>query len=84
VEHGAEWGQAQNDKYLAERYHMPTDEFDETWDLTGAVADIQLYYAVGAAVAGSDGWPNWNEGTEFRALRDASRVSAEESTEGEE
>lgn len=84
VEHGAEWGQAQNDKYLAERYHMPTDEFDETWDLTGAVADIQLYYAVGAAVAGSDGWPNWNEGTEFRALRDASRVSAEQSTEGEE
>ena len=73
VEHGAEWGRAQNDKYLAERYHMPTDEFDETWDLSGAVADVRLYYAVGAAVAGSDGWPNWNEGTEFRALRDASR-----------
>jgi len=83
VEHGAEWGQAQNDKYLAERYHMPTDEFDETWDLTGAVADIQLYYAVGAAVAGSERWPNWNEGTEFRALRDASSA-ARESGEREE
>ena len=82
VEHGAEWGQAQKDAYLAERYHMPTDEFDDTWDLTGAVADIQLYYAVGAAVAGSDSWPNWNEGTEFRAIRDASR-SSEESQESQ-
>ena len=77
LEHGAEWGMAQNDKYLAERYHMPTDEFDESWDLTGAVADVQLYYAVGAAIAGSDAWPNWNEGTEFRAARDASRAAAQ-------
>jgi len=83
VEHGAEWGQAQNDRYLAERYHMTTDEFDATWDLTGAVADVQLYYAVGAAVAGSDSWPNWNEGTEFRAIRDASRVSTEQSSDRE-
>lgn len=36
--------------------------------------------AVGAAVAGSDGWPNWNEGTEFRAPRDASRVASEQAT----
>jgi len=78
VEHGASWGQEQNDKYLAERYHMPTDEFDDTWDLSGAVADVQLYYAVGEAVAGSTTWPNWNEGTEFRATRDASRASARE------
>ncbi len=78
VEHGAAWGQEQNDKYVAERYHMPTDEFDETFDLSGAVADVQLYYAVGAAVAGSSQWPNWNEGTEFRAARDASRASARE------
>jgi len=74
VEHGSVWGQAQNAKYLAERYHMPTDEFDETWDLSGAVADVQLYYAVGESVAGSATWPNWHEGTEFRALRDASRA----------
>jgi Zn-dependent M28 family amino/carboxypeptidase len=75
VENGAEWGQAQRDKYVAERYHMPTDEFDGTWDLSGTVADIQLYYVVGEEVAGSDTWPNWNEGTEFRAIRDASRAS---------
>ena len=75
VEHGAEWGQARNDQYLAERYHMPTDEFDETWDLSGIVPDVQLYYAVGEEVANSDSWPNWNERTEFRAVRDASRAA---------
>ena len=52
---------------------MVTDEFDETWDLSGAVADVQLYYEIGAAVIQSDIWPNWNESSEFRAIRDASR-----------
>ncbi len=73
VDRGVEYGREQNEKYLSERYHMVTDEFDDTWDLTGAVADVQLYYEIGAAVIQSDRWPNWNEGTEFRAARDASR-----------
>ena len=75
VELGSSYGREQNDRYLSERYHMPTDEFDDTWDLSGAVADVQLYYAVGEAVANGEDWPNWNEGTEFRAARDASRGS---------
>jgi hypothetical protein len=31
---------------------------------------------VGLAVADSDNWPNWREGNEFRAIRDASRAAA--------
>jgi Zn-dependent M28 family amino/carboxypeptidase len=73
VEYGSEYGRDQKALYVAERYHMPTDELDDSWDLSGAVADVQLYYAVGEAVADSDGWPSWHEGTEFRAIRDASR-----------
>lgn len=73
VERGPKYGQEQNDLYNATRYHMVTDEFDESWDLTGAVADVQLYYEIGATVIQSDAWPNWNEGTEFRAIRAASR-----------
>lgn len=73
VEHGPEYGREQNELYLRERYHMPTDEFDQTWDLSGAVADVQLYYAVGEVVANSDDWPTWHEGTEFRAIREESR-----------
>lgn len=73
VERGSAYGMEQNELYTATRYHMVTDEFDDTWDLTGAVADVQLYYEIGAAVIQSDLWPEWNEGTEFRAIREASR-----------
>jgi len=72
VELGAEWGHAQADDYVANRYHKPTDEYDPNWDLSGGVEDIKLYYAVGEAVANSDVWPNWNIGTEFRTIRDES------------
>ena len=73
VERGEEYGREMNDRYIAERYHMVTDEFDDTWDLSGAVPDVRLYYEIGAAVIDSDIWPNWHEGTEFRAIRDESR-----------
>ena len=72
VEFGPEYGQARADEYVAERYHKPTDEYDPTWDLSGAELDVKLYFAVGLEVANGDDWPNWNEGTEFRAIRDAS------------
>lgn len=73
VERGEEYGREMNERYTAERYHMVTDEFDDTWDLTGAVPDVRLYYEIGEAVIDSDAWPEWNEGTEFKAARDASR-----------
>lgn len=73
VERGAEYGMEQNARYTAQRYHMVTDEFDESWDLSGAVPDVLLYYEIGQAVIDSDVWPTWNEGTEFKAARDASR-----------
>ena len=73
VEHGSEYGQMKNDAYNSDRYHMVSDEFDESWDLSGAVSDVQLYYEIGRVVIQSDLWPNWNEGTEFRAIREESR-----------
>ncbi len=73
VEGGVEFGRAQKDEYTVERYHQPSDEYDESWDLSGAVSDIQLYYALGLSVVTSDTWPNWLPSAEFRAARDASR-----------
>jgi Zn-dependent M28 family amino/carboxypeptidase len=71
VEHGEEWSQARRDAYRAERYHKPTDEFNEEWDLTGAIDDIRLYFQVGYRIANESTFPNWREGTEFKATRDA-------------
>ena len=59
--------------YEKNRYHAPGDEFDEQWDWSGVMSDLKLYYRIGRMLAMTDAWPNWNEGDEFRAVRDKSR-----------
>ena len=71
VEHGAEWTKQQMDEYSANNYHQPSDEYDPNWDLSGAIDDIRLYFRVGYRLANETTFPNWNEGTEFKATRDA-------------
>ncbi len=71
MEHGAEWTLARRADYIANRYHKPSDEFDPTWDLTGALDDLELLFRVGYRIAAGVEWPNWREGNEFRAIRDA-------------
>lgn len=65
--------QAAADDYEKIRYHAPGDEFDEKWDWSGVMSDLKLYYRVGRMLAMTNAWPNWNEGDEFRAVRDKSR-----------
>ena len=70
VEHGEEWTLARRADYVANRYHKPSDEFDPSWDLTGAMDDLELLFRVGYRIAAGEEWPNWREGNEFRAIRD--------------
>lgn len=65
--------QAAAEDYEKNRYHAPDDEFDENWDWSGVMSDLKLYYRVGRMLAMTNAWPNWNEGDEFRAVRDKSR-----------
>ena len=58
--------------YTANDYHKPSDEIKPDWDLTGGVQDVQLMFMVGYAVSQRDTWPEWKEGTEFKAKREAS------------
>jgi Zn-dependent M28 family amino/carboxypeptidase len=74
VEHGREWGLAQQARYVADRYHEPTDEFDPNWDLSGAIEDLELYFAVAYRLSRARNFPNWYPGNEFRAIRDRSRA----------
>jgi Zn-dependent M28 family amino/carboxypeptidase len=71
VEHGEEWTRARKDKYISENYHKPSDEFDPNWDLSGAVDDLRLLFKVGYKLSMESTFPNWREGTEFKAKRDA-------------
>jgi Zn-dependent M28 family amino/carboxypeptidase len=76
VEHGEAWTMARRADYNANRYHKPSDEFDESWDWRGAVDDLRLLFEIGRRLATSEAFPNWSEGTEFRAIRDADLAGA--------
>ncbi len=75
VERGGDWGRQQEADYVADRYHKPADEYDPGWDLSGAVEDIEMLFAVGRELANAEEFPNWHAGNEFRAARDASRTA---------
>jgi len=60
--------------YVQNRYHQPTDAWDETWRMDAAAADVALIYAVGRELADSDQWPEWNAGAEFGPARDTSKA----------
>jgi len=68
-------GVAWQEKYVAERYHKPNDEYQPSWDVSGSIEDLRLLFEVGARVANSATWPEWYEGNEFRAAREASAAS---------
>ena len=74
---GADEGKRLAANYTEERYHLPSDEYNPDWNWDGAVQDLQLNYRIGRTLADAEIWPNWYEGDEFRAIRDASRAGAE-------
>jgi Zn-dependent M28 family amino/carboxypeptidase len=71
---GLDSGRAHHEAYRTQRYRKPDDEFSETWDMTGAMRDLQALQMLGRGLAESESWPNWRAGDEFRAARDASRT----------
>lgn len=50
-------------------YHQTCDAWSSRWDLRGAAQDVNLLYAMGAKLANSRSWPQWNADSEFRAVR---------------
>ena len=71
-EHGREWGAEQAQEYTDNRYHAPSDEYDPDWDLSGAAQDIFIYFDIANKLSQETTFPNWFEGNEFKAIRDAS------------
>ncbi|MEP2989319.1 MAG: M28 family metallopeptidase [Parasphingorhabdus sp.] len=72
VEGGPEAGAAVSKDYVENRYHGPKDEYDPNWNWDGVMGDLKVYYTVARMLAMTEAWPNWNEGDEFRAIRDKS------------
>jgi Zn-dependent M28 family amino/carboxypeptidase len=66
----ADYGRKKRDEYTEKDYHAPSDQVKPDWDLSGAVDDAQLFFAVGYRVANAGKFPDWKPGNEFKAKRD--------------
>jgi Zn-dependent M28 family amino/carboxypeptidase len=71
LEKGEEWGLAQQEAYIRQKYHKPTDEYDPGWDLSGMLEDLHMYFKLGYRLSLESTFPGWKEGSEFKAKRDA-------------
>ena len=65
-----EYSQQKRDEYTNVDYHQPSDEVKPDWDLSGAVEDAELLFAVGFRVASAARFPEWKAGNEFKAKRE--------------
>jgi Zn-dependent M28 family amino/carboxypeptidase len=55
--------------YTGNCYHQTCDSWSADWDLAGAVDDIELFHTILKDLGDSSRWPQWKEGSEFRAIR---------------
>ncbi len=62
-------GERLRDEYTNKRYHQPSDEYDPTWTFEGGLDNLRLLFNVGKRLAYGQEWPNWKDGSEFKALR---------------
>ncbi len=72
VEGGEAAGTALGEAYRSTDYHQVSDDFREDWDFSGMEADVKADFEVASRLANSTDWPQWNEGNEFRAIREQS------------
>ncbi len=63
------WGREKREAWEETRYHQPSDELTPDWDLSGAVEDARLQFALGYSVAQATSLPAWTPGDEFEAVR---------------
>ena len=74
VNGGREAGFAFEESYRLEAYHGVADEYDASWNLEGLNQSIDVIFNISNELANSSQWPNWYEGNEFKATRDAARA----------
>jgi Zn-dependent M28 family amino/carboxypeptidase len=68
---GKEYGNQLKVNYTQKYYHQPSDEFDTTrMDFSGGIEDLKLLFQVGKRLSFDDNWPEWKEGSEFKAIRE--------------
>jgi Zn-dependent M28 family amino/carboxypeptidase len=55
--------------FTATCYHQTCDAWSPSWNLAGAAQEAELFYEIGARLANSREWPQWNASSEFAKVR---------------
>ncbi|HEX3423690.1 MAG TPA: M28 family metallopeptidase [Sphingomicrobium sp.] len=69
VEGGRAAGERWLDGFTGTCYHQTCDSWSASWNLKGAAQEAELFYAIGARLANSRQWPQWNPTSEFAKVR---------------
>jgi Zn-dependent M28 family amino/carboxypeptidase len=57
------------EEYNGKDYHQPSDEYDPSWDFSGAVEDVKVLAELAWQVAAAPEMPKYNEGDQFANVR---------------
>ncbi len=72
----ADFGKTIFEKYNAEHYHRPSDEYHADWDFSGMEQMAEFGLRVGIDAANLPELPTWNSGDEFLRAREKSESNA--------
>jgi Zn-dependent M28 family amino/carboxypeptidase len=67
----AGWGEEEQKKYVAERYHQPSDEILPWYNYDGAMQQLRVIVRTALSVADSRTMPSWTRTSEFRQAGEA-------------
>jgi Zn-dependent M28 family amino/carboxypeptidase len=70
------YGKEQKDKYVAERYHQPSDEILPWFTYDGAMQQLRVTVRTAVAIANAPDQPEWQASSEFREAGQARRRGA--------
>ena len=70
---GLEVGSKMSNDYTQYHYHQPSDEYQDSWDLSGFKDHLEITRNMVLRLANSEEWPEWYDGNEFKAIREASK-----------
>jgi Zn-dependent M28 family amino/carboxypeptidase len=72
VDGGRPAGERWLDSFTTTCYHQTCDSWSPNWNLKGAAQEAEMFYAIGARLANSREWPQWNASSEFAKTRSQS------------
>ena len=73
IEGGIEVGTKVANNYTKFDYHQPSDEYQDSWDLSGFKEHLIITSKMAEDLANSERWPEWYQGNEFKSIREESR-----------